>query len=430
MAKNTSKELRGKIIYSMSVRNHTPEGTFAAAEQDLDRIKELGSDIILLLPFYAADGNLYAVRDSRAISPECGGIDEFKHLAEQIHNRDMLVMTEMVLNHTSHDSVLLSEHPDWFYKDPEGNMMSRTLNKPDIYDLDYENPGLWDYQIDTLLQWAEYTDGFCCNLASFIPLDFWLKAREAVDRKKPGLIWLADTLAPWLIIEHRARGFTAFSDGEAFQAFDMCFDYYTKRVFQAYLKGETDLNRYVKVLEEQDGWFPDNYCKVRFLENYNSERIKSVITDNAVLRSCTAFIYFLKGAAMIYEGQEYSCTHTPGLNFKDPVDWDSGPDLSGLMRNLYKIKKNPLISKGAFYISADNRTNIATVRHIESGQWMEGSFSLKGQSGLADTFIPDGLYLNLLDYSVVNVKNGKYGVDKDPIIFCSEYKYQDLPGNN
>jgi len=256
-------------------------------------------------------------------------------------------------------------------------------------------------------------------------LDFWLKAREVLDQKKPNIIWLADTIEPRLIIEHRARGYTALSDGEAYQAFDICFDYHSKRVFQAYLKGEMSLSVCATVLEHQDAWFPDNYCKLHFLENYNTDRIKPLITGNAMLRSWTAFVYFLKGAVMIYEGQEYSCTHSPGLVEKDPVDWDSGPDLSGLMRNLYKIKKNPLLSKGVFYITADNRTDIATIRYIMQGRWIEGSFSLKGKSGLADTFVPDGLYLNMMDYSVVNVKNGKYGVDQNPIIFCPDYKYHD-----
>ena len=422
MAKQTSKELRNKVVYTVFVRNHTQEGTFAAVQSDLERIKALGTDIILLMPFYLSDNNPYAIRDSRAISPEYGDLEEFKQLVDLIHVHDMLVVIELVFNHMSHVSPLLSEHPEWFYTSPDGNYISRTLNKPDVFDLDYTNMSLWDYQIETLMQWAEYTDGFCCNLAPLIPLDFWLKAREALEKVKPGLLWLADTLEPWLIIEHRAHGFIAHSDCETYQAFDICFDNYMWRIFKAYLDGEIKLDDYTKSIEAQEALFPDNYCSLRFLENYSTQRVKSLIYSNALLRAWTAFSYLLKGSVLILAGQECSSAFTLNLAGKEPINWKCGPDLSLLIRNLHKIKKNPVISKGAFYITANNRTDIATIRYILDDKWLEGTFSLKGKSGLMDTFFPDGHYLNLLDYSVVNVKNGKYGVDQDPVIFCSEFK--------
>jgi len=424
MAKTTSKDLRGKVIYSMSIRNHTAEGTFTAAEADLDRIKALGADIILLLPVFTADGGLFAVKDGRTLSPEYGTLEDFKHFTEQIRALNMRVIMEIVFNHASKDSPLLSLHPDWFYRDERGHTASRTLNKPDVCDFDYENRELWDYQIGTLLQWAEYADGFSCNLASIIPLDFWQKARGVLDLEKPGLIWLADTLESGLIIEHRANGFQAQSDGEMFQVFDMCLNNQTRSTFEAYIKDEIHLSVYTKLLENQDAWFPDNYCKLYYLENYFTPRLKALIDDNAALRTWTAFIYCLKGATLIFEGQEYSYPLESSITAKDPIDWDSGPDLSILMKNLGRIKKDPIMSKGVFYITADDRTNTATVRYIMGERWLEGSFSLKGQSGLADTFVPDGMYLNLVDYSVVAVKNGKYGVDKNPVIFCSDYKQQ------
>ena len=422
MAKSTSIELRRKVVYSIFIRNHTMEGTIAAIEPDLERIKALGTDIILLMPFYLEGGSPYTVKDSRAVSPEYGQMADLQRLIDHIHALDMLVIIEVVFNHISHNSLLLSERPDWFYTDREGNNISRTLNKPDVFDFNYDNPAVWDYHIETLLIWAKYVDGFCCNLAPLIPLDFWIKARDTIENIKQGLIWIADTLEPWLIVEHRAHGFTAHSDSEIYQAFDICFDNQIKRPFYAYLRGDVKLSDYIINIENQEAWYPDNYCKLRFLENYSTQRIKSLISSNIVLRSWTAFLYLLKGAVMIFAGQEHSCTITPCLTGKDPIDWDSGPDLSGLIRNLYKIKKNPIFSQGVFYITANDRTDTATIRYVMGDKWLEGSFSLKGQSGLIDTFVSDGHYLNMLDYSVVNVKHGKYGVDQNPVIFCSEFK--------
>jgi len=198
----------------------------------------------------------------------------------------------------------------------------------------------------------------------------------------------------------------------------------TRRLFEAYVKDEIPLSAYTHILEIQDALFPDNCCKLNYLENYFTQRLNAFVHNSAVLRSWTAFLYCLRGAALIFEGQENAYPLTGSLTEKDPIDWGAGPDLSVLMRNLSKIKKDPLLSKGAFYITANDRTNTATIRFVMEERWLEGSFSLKGQSGLADTFVPDGMYLNLIDYSVVNVKNGKYGVDQNPVIFCSDYKNQ------
>lgn len=52
MAVNTDPRLQNQIIYSIYVRNHTPEGTFRAVIGDLDRIRALGTDIIWLMPIH------------------------------------------------------------------------------------------------------------------------------------------------------------------------------------------------------------------------------------------------------------------------------------------------------------------------------------------------------------------------------------------
>ena len=160
--------LRGKIIYSVYLRNHTPEGTFAALEGDLDRIKALGADIIWLLPIHPIGvlhkkgelGCPYSIRDYRGVNPEYGTLDEFRHLVDEIHARGMLCLIDVVYNHTSHDSVLREQHPEWFFRKPDGSFGNRYGDWTDVIDLDYDNPDLWRYQIDTLVQWAAIVDGF------------------------------------------------------------------------------------------------------------------------------------------------------------------------------------------------------------------------------------------------------------------------------
>ena len=150
--------LRGKIIYSVYLRNHTEEGTFAALENDLDRIRALGTDVIWLLPIHpigqlnkkGALGCPYSISDYRGINPEYGTLEDLKHLVGEIHARGMLCIIDVVYNHTSHDSVLFRKHPEYFYRKEDGGFGNRYGDWTDVLDLDYSSAELWDYQIETL----------------------------------------------------------------------------------------------------------------------------------------------------------------------------------------------------------------------------------------------------------------------------------------
>ena len=198
MAVDTPKTLRGQVIYSIFPRNFSEAGTFAAIEPELDRIKALGTDIIWLMPIHPIGavnckgslGSPYAIQDDREINPEYGTKADFIHLTEAIHARGMKVIIDVVYNHTSPDSWLIQHHPEWFYRKPNGDFGNKTGDWTDVKDLDYSlNHDLWDYQIETLQMWAEFVDGFRCDVASLVPLNFWLEARQGVAKVRPDAIW-------------------------------------------------------------------------------------------------------------------------------------------------------------------------------------------------------------------------------------------------
>ncbi|MCF0246434.1 MAG: alpha-galactosidase, partial [Ileibacterium sp.] len=130
--KTTNPELNRQMIYSVFVRNHTKEGTFAALEKDLDRIKSLGTEILWLMPLYPVgkvkrkgkDGSPYAIADYEQTNPEMGTVEEFEHLVKTAHEKGMKVIVDVVYNHTSPDSKLYENHPEWFYKDENGEPSS------------------------------------------------------------------------------------------------------------------------------------------------------------------------------------------------------------------------------------------------------------------------------------------------------------------
>ena len=229
MAQQTDITLRQKVMYSLFVRNHTPEGTFRALEGDLDRIKALGTDIIWFMPIQPVgvlerkgkDGSPYAIRDYRKTDPAMGTMEEFRHLTDEIHRRGMQCILDVVYNHTSPDSWLMEHHPEFFKRDAQGNTVTLVPDWSDIADLDYGVKELWRYQIDTLKMWAEMVDGFRCDVAPRVPVQFWRQAREEVETVRPGAIWLAESTEKHFVKFIRYQKGYCASDSQLYEAFDM-----------------------------------------------------------------------------------------------------------------------------------------------------------------------------------------------------------------
>jgi len=234
MTLNSKTQLQNTIIYEIDVRNYSSEGNFEAVQRDLGRIKQLGADIIWLMPIYPIGlekrkgslGSPYAIMDHRKINPEFGTFADFLQLVNSIHEYGMKIMLDIVFNHTSLDSWQFQNHPEWFYRDEYGAISRKVTDWNDVIDLDYNQPELWAFQINTLKYWvAQGIDGFRCDVAPLVPLEFWRKARTAVQELKPDTIWLAESASPEFILQMGRQGFTVHSDGELYQAFDITYDY-------------------------------------------------------------------------------------------------------------------------------------------------------------------------------------------------------------
>ncbi|MBQ9679498.1 MAG: alpha-amylase [Ruminococcus sp.] len=445
MAQQTSKALRNMVMYQVFVRNFSAEGTFEKVRERLGDIKALGTDVIWLMPIHPVGkaqrkgtlGSPYAISDYRAVNPEFGKLDDFKALVEDIHAHGMKCIIDVVYNHTSPDSVLCKEHPEWFYHKEDGSFGNRVGDWTDIIDLDYSNKELWSYQIETLRMWAEIVDGFRCDVAPLIPLEFWLEARKAVEEVRSGCIWLSESVEPGFITYMRGRGLTALSDSEIYQAFDMCYDYDVYGKFRAYLSGKGTLEEYAEAVNRQEYIYPENYVKLRFLENHDQTRAAFLIPDRLSLANWTAFNYFQKGLTLIYAGQEYGAEHLPSLFDKDDIFTDdendirmkaqsyaisvvpdgdgvtatavkkehAAPELLPLMRVLAKIKRDPLFKDSVYTVKAqEDRFLIAS--HEKDGRKALGVFTVKDGAGYVEVDFPDGVYTNLINDKPVEVFRG------------------------
>ena len=423
MAECTSKAYRNQVMYCVFVRNYSEEGTFEAVRRDLDRIQALGVDIIWLMPIHPIGkvarkgilGSPYAISDYRAVNPEYGTLEDFRRLVADIHDHGMKCIIDVVYNHTSPDSWLAEHHPEWFYHKPDGSFGNRIGDWSDIVDLDYGQKELWDYQIETLKMWARIVDGFRCDVAPLIPLAFWKQARKAVEEVRPGCFWLSETVEPGFIVRNRAMGGTGLSDSEIYQAFDAAYDYDIHRFFLDCLKGKLPLARYAEAVTRQEAIYPDNYVKLRFLENHDQPRAKQIIGEETALYNWTAFQFFQKGMPLIYAGQEVQAAHLPSLFNKDPVNWNTGRDLSGLLRRLSDIRRDPLFADSCYQVEAAPR-DVLVATHRQGDRKLVGVFSVRGESSLVAVELPDGTYENLLDGEAVEVHFGHLCTKGKPII--------------
>ncbi len=425
MARSTDPALQNAVVYSVYVRAHTGEGTFNAVVPDLDRIRALGADIVWFMPIHpigvqGKKGSLgcpYANRDYRAVNPAYGTMEDFRRLCDEIRARGMKVMIDVVYNHTSPDSVLWETHPEFFYKRPDGKPGNRVGDWTDVIDLDYGVSALWDYQIESLCRWAEVVDGFRCDVASFVPVDFWKKAREAVEKVRPGCIWLAESVHRDFAASCRRDGLYVARDSELYEAFDMEYEYDVRTVFERYLRGEAPLSHWTDLLEFQEAMYPANYNKLRFLENHDVPRIASLVPDEGSLANFTAMLFFLKGATLLYAGQEWADTQLPSLFEREPIDRETGRDLTPLLQTLSRVKHDALAPDDAFFARAMDKSDVAVMTRENAAAKKIGVFSLRSRAVSVDLDVPDGSYVNLIDGTRVTVLRGALRCDGKPIIF-------------
>jgi len=426
MSKSTDIRLRNTFIYQVFVRNYSEEGTFKKVEEDLDRIKDLGVDYVYLLPIHEIGevqrkgklGSPYAIKDYYSINHEYGTLEDFESLVHAIHERGMKIMMDIVFNHTSPDSLLLQEHPEYFYRNGKGEFANRVGDWWDITDFDYtKDKGLWSYLIDNLLYWTKKgVDGFRWDVASFLPLEFLEQAHEEVLDVNPDSLFLSESVHGHFLRFIRNEGFECLSESEIYQVFDMAYDYDIHDYLLSYLNDEIALNEYLKEVIRQDEVYPKNYVKMKNLENHDQLRLAGLVNGDPVkVDAWTSFLFFTKGATMIYAGQEFSADHTPSLFDKDTVDF-SKRNISHLIRNLSDLSHQEIFAKGVYDIHL-LKQDVIHASYTYQNQVLMGVFNVGHVDGGITLDIKDGVYTNLLTAKKFEVKNGTIQNLKEPFIF-------------
>jgi alpha-amylase len=196
-------------IYEVNIRQYTPEGTFNAFKKHLPRLQKMGVEILWFMPVYPISttkkkgnlGSYYAVSDFRKTNPKFGTIDEFKAVIDEAHKLGMKVILDWVPNHTGWDHIWIQNHPDFYTRNDKGeiidplNERGESMGWEDVADLNYNNPKLWETMKNDMLFWVNNynVDGFRQDMASLVPLDFWIKNNAELLKTKSDLFLLAES---------------------------------------------------------------------------------------------------------------------------------------------------------------------------------------------------------------------------------------------
>ena len=303
-------------IYEVNVRQYSPGGTFAESETHLPRLKELGVGILWFMPIHPIGeknrkgtlGSYYSVRDYMAVNPEFGTLDEFKSLVAKIHGMGMYVLIDWVANHTAWDNAMTLEHPDWYMRDASGSFYPPVADWSDVIDLNYDNPELRKYMISAMRFWVEDVgiDGFRCDVAGMVPLDFWEEVRVELEKVKPVFL-----LAEW--------------DGGDLhtKAFDMSFDWGLYKTMRAIGSGEKHALHIDAHLEMEGAEYPEDAYRMRFTSNHDENSWSGSVFDllGSGAETFAVLTCVFGGMPLVYSGQEAGLDRKLSFFEKDEIEW-------------------------------------------------------------------------------------------------------------
>lgn len=335
---------KNATIYEVNVRQFTPEGTFKAFETHLPRLKAMGVDIIWLMPINPIGvekrkgtlGSYYSVKDYYGVNPEFGNLEDLKALVKKIHGMGMYVIVDWVANHSSWDNALAKDHPDWYSKTPEGNFQPTPwYDWEDIIDFDYDKPELRKYMTDALKYWVKEADidGYRCDVAGFIPVDFWENARAELDEIKPVFM-----LGEWESRDLHKK------------AFDMTYSWSLWDKMHAVTKDHKSLGGLVEYMAHDVSTFPRDAYRMTFTENHdkNSWEGNQYSNFGEGLEASMVLAGTVNGMPLVYSGQEAGLNRSLKFFDKDLIEWKKHP-FAAIYTKLFNLKhKNQALWNGNY----------------------------------------------------------------------------------
>ena len=368
--------VKNAVIYEVNIRQYSEQGTFEEFTKDIPMLKELGVKIIWAMPIFPISktkrkatggdfayliedkekrdkmlGSYYAVSDYGKINPEFGTIDDFRNLVDTAHENGMYVILDWVPNHTGWDHEWITTNPEYYTQNENGEIIDpinpdsgESWGWADVADLNYDNKNMRSEMIDEMLYWIkdENIDGFRCDVASAVPLDFWEEAISKI-RDEKDVFMLAEAEEPELVKGKRL--------------FDMVYAWERHHIFNKMANEENAIEIWDKIMEKESERFESDDILMSFVTNHDENSWNGTIRERMGDASelLTALSYISPGMPLIYSGQEYDLDHRLLFFEKDEIP-KTKKIMWPLLQKLGKLKKeNPALHTG---IDASNYKKI------------------------------------------------------------------------
>lgn len=391
--------VKNATVYELNIRQFSEEGSFKAVEKQLARLKNMGIDIIWLMPLHPIGelhrkgslGSNYSVKDYYGISSEFGTEKDFRDLVAAIHQQGMHIILDWVANHTSWDNEMVINHPEWYRKSRKDTFQStRWRDYDDIIELDYSHPELREYMTEALKFWIkEYDiDGYRCDIASFVPIDFWEHARTELEAIKPVLM-LAEAEDREL---HR-------------KAFDITYNWTLWNILHQIAMNERSVKTLTEAyIAEHVSIFPKEGIRLNFIDNHDKNSWEGNPYSNFgdALKAATVFTVMMDGMPLVYNGQEAGLDRSLEFFEKDPIEWKSHEN-EVLYTTLFKLKHNNQALWNGKYggeivrIMNDRMDQVISFVREKNGDKVLTFINFSKQSLIVqfDTSFDTGIYTNL-----------------------------------
>jgi alpha-amylase len=341
---------RNAVMYEVNVRQYTPGGTFAALERHLPRLKAMGVDILWLMPIQPIGvknrkgslGSYYSISNYTAVNPEYGTEPDFKHFVDAAHAQGMKVVLDWVANHTAFDHGWITQHPDWYVHRADGTISNARDNEgretdwTDVAELDYDRPAMRQAMIADMRWWLDTMglDGFRCDVAGGVPMDFWMEARTALKAAKPDLFLLAEAESP-----------------EMHTAFDATYGWELHHLLNEIAQGKKGTGELDGYFARQAERFPRDAIRMYFTSNHDENSWNGSEFERMGANHVPAFVLSAtaqNSMPLLYTGQEASLRKRLRFFDKDTVDWN-GPSLAGFYRSIFELRHSqPALANGGW----------------------------------------------------------------------------------
>lgn len=322
-------------IYEVNVRQYTKDGTFNAFAKELPRLKDMGVETLWFMPITpiaqknkkGSMGSPYACSDYTAINPEFGTLDDFRNLIKQAHSMGFKVIIDWVANHTGWDHRWTKEHPDYYEKDTATNDFKIASGMDDIIELNYSNPALRKAMIEAMQYWVKETDidGYRCDLASWVQVDFWEEARPQVDALKP-LFWLGE--------------FDELQDPAYGKVFDASYSWKWMHQTRHFYQEHQSLDSLYSLLQQYSA-IGDSSMRAWFTTNHDENSWNGTEYEKYgnMAHALAVFSCTWNGVPLIYSGQELPMLAKRLAFFeKDPIPWTGEYQLHDFYKTLLHLK--------------------------------------------------------------------------------------------